>query len=755
MDLVPNGISQRRSPYQRHRYTDPNTAELWPPALSLTGFDAVMDSSGLVPRPQNWPGLIDPVVGPVQPSTEENLPQKQRVGITARDHDLPSHPSIQDFQATASSFAARRRKKAQSDREDAPRPERKNTKRRRTGPDRFENYLHGDTPLPWNATTKVVFEKFPNHITDEDIEECWRLGLSARQISELMPEDTHFNSEGVHVQQHHSLIQKKFKKFKLRYEVRQQALKDQAAQLEGQGSLSLSTRGQTSIQEAQDMDPNTSTNVPASTASAVAELLDLKFRYYPFDPTGDQAFEARMSIEIAKIAKVAGHVAHKDHEIWVLNLLIKREIQRHSDLLERRFIQTQPSIDGSDLYPSSQTDGGLYQQRLHSYVDGQRVSHYILTSRNLSGQGPLPRIDTASTVTASEALRQLHFIVDRILVQHSFDAAPPSSKRPIFNFEHTDLRQWRVLARLLYYLVSITKALEDGPNTEPASTPTVSSATLPRAPRPFEEVRARPGNQTMFASDEESSALVGLPPVRYLASNASHRGYAIVGDQQSLSASFDPATGAAPVNRPRTMTKFTSASSPTAGMMLSTSAKNSFGLVDAGPTLAPMRPPYHIPKVAGTIKTLSDRDDAHKASAGAGRERHPSRTYNSPFPVSPMPAQSPRNTSLPSPATHLPTKPLVGLARFSLALGPEVASDGPRTEATPHKFSSPQEVFHDALPPTQSPQAPATLTASLQAETNNLLFETDDYIFFPSEYSKMYLFICLIAFGAPTNHFAI
>src|SRR2546421_1336573 len=85
--------------------------------------------------------------------------------------------------------------------------------------------------------------------TRDGQEECWRLGLSARQISELMPEDTHFNSEGILVQQHHSLIQKKFKAFKLRHETRVQAMNDDAVQQERQDLSGPSFRRETRIHE--------------------------------------------------------------------------------------------------------------------------------------------------------------------------------------------------------------------------------------------------------------------------------------------------------------------------------------------------------------------------------------------------------------------------------------------------------------------------------------------------------------------------
>src|SRR2546429_28989 len=102
--------------------------------------------------------------------------------------------------------------------------------------------------------------------TGDGQEECWRLGLSARQISEMMPEDTHFNSEGILVQQHHSLIQKKFKTFKLRHETRVQAMNDDAVQQERQDLSGPSSRQETQIHERRYRNSTAGSDAPPSTA---------------------------------------------------------------------------------------------------------------------------------------------------------------------------------------------------------------------------------------------------------------------------------------------------------------------------------------------------------------------------------------------------------------------------------------------------------------------------------------------------------
>jgi hypothetical protein len=107
---------------------------------------------------------------PDQPSVDRTQPQQGHFGFLPRDCSPSSYPFSQTLpQATGPNVAVGGRQKSQADGDEAPRLERKNTKRRRTGPDRFGNYLHGDVALPLDTTTAEVFKKYPNHIIDEDI----------------------------------------------------------------------------------------------------------------------------------------------------------------------------------------------------------------------------------------------------------------------------------------------------------------------------------------------------------------------------------------------------------------------------------------------------------------------------------------------------------------------------------------------------------------------------------------------------------
>jgi hypothetical protein len=135
-----------------------------------TGFDTLTPLGGPTSWLQTYSRLGYPFMIPDQPSTDGAQPRQAHFGFLPRDHDLSSYPFNQTLpQATVLNAAVGGRQKSQVGRGDAPRPERKNTKRRRTGPDRFGNYLHGGVALPLDTTTADVFKKYPNHITDEDI----------------------------------------------------------------------------------------------------------------------------------------------------------------------------------------------------------------------------------------------------------------------------------------------------------------------------------------------------------------------------------------------------------------------------------------------------------------------------------------------------------------------------------------------------------------------------------------------------------
>lgn len=594
MDSIGNDLHRGWPSDDISESANSNMLQSWAPTSSLIDLRPLGASTELSSWTQSYPRSAPPFTRPAHISTEDTLAQQQHIGIMVSDHELSPHPGNDTPQSTTADAAAPGDTRTQSD---TDRPERKNTKRRRTGPDRFDNYLHGDTRLPTNTTTNDLFKKYPNHITDDDTEELWRLGFSARQISELMPNDTHFNSDGVHVQQHHSLIQKKFRIFKNKHEMRQQAMKDKATQPGHQDFLRLSTM-QDYNQEAGHMILNARPNALPSKASIVIELPDLKFRLYPFDPRNDQAFEARMSIELAKAKPVPEHMAHGDYEICILNLLIRREIQRHVECLAGQSTQTRMLTDGTDFHPGRQLESHRRQQRFLAYVDCQRATHYNETSGALSRQWAIPRTDTATTGSASEALRALQFVIEQIYLRYSANATPPSAKRPLFNFEHIDLTRWRVLARLLYYLVSITRRLEADLNAEAASPQTH------QVHRTFGEIRARVGSQRLGASDEELTPLIELPLVRELQSAAFADGSTTAADQQYRQAAFGHATSAARVIGPK---YFAGTSLPMTHMMPSNFAR--VGIADRGAVFL----------------------SAHSVSANAAREKAMSGAYRKEF----------------------------------------------------------------------------------------------------------------------------
>ena len=575
------------------------------------------------------------------------------------------------------------------------------------------------------------------------------MGLSARQISELMPEDTHFNSEGMLVQQHHSLIQKKFKTFKLRHETHVQAMDDDAVQQERQDLSGPSSWRETRIHERRHRNSTAGSDAPPSTANEMVKVPDLKFRCCPFNPANDQAFEARVSIELAKIAPVSGRMAHDDHEIHVLDLLVRREIQRHGDLLKCQFVRNQTFTSGTDANVRSGTEDRFHRQQLLSYIDHQRSALYTDISRDLSGQWATPWFVTSSTDTASEALRKLQLIIDQMYLRYSTNAASPSAKRPIFNFEHPNLRRWRGLARLLYYLTSITLKLEAGTSAKDAGTAPASSLNLHITPRPLGETRARYRDQTMNLSDAAHGLLGGLP----LMSTTLQNGPATVAYQQSLNATNGQAAGYAPVIRPQGQPHLTSPSPSTTHVMPSTFARATLGGASAGPMLTQMKSPYHPPRVAAATKDQFDQNDTSSASTGVACKQAISGTYAGLFATSLLPPRTPRDPALLSSAMDLPIEPSVSPARLSPALKPEIAQNVSRdapsemgTNPTDLKIDahgvglpqdSRQDSRQDALSPIRPPQTPTLSTRSLQSDIPATAYphvsEIDDYISFPSE----------------------
>jgi hypothetical protein len=576
-----------------------------------------------------------------------------------------------------------------------------------------------------------------------------------------MPEDTHFNSEGVLVQQHHSLIQKKFKTFKLRHGTRVQAMNDDAVQQERQDLPGPSSRRETRTHEKRHRNSTTGSDAP-STVDEMVKVPDLKFRRYPFNPANDQAFEARVSVELGKIAPMSGLMAHEDHEIQVLDLLVRREIQKHGDLLKCQFVQYQTFTSGTDPNVRSGTEDRFHHQQLLSYIDYQRSTLYTDISRDLSGQWAIPWFVTSSTDTASEALRKLQLVIDQIYLRYSTNAASPSAKRPIFNFEHTNLRRWRNLARLLYYLISITLKLEAGTSAEDAGTAPESSLN---PPRPFGETRARYRDQTMNLSDAAHGLLGGLPLRGELMSTTLHNSPATVAYQQSFNAMNGQAAGYAPAIRPQGPSPFASPSPSTTHVMPSIPAGATLGRASAGSALTQMRSPYHPPIVAAAIRDQFDQNDTSSASAGAICEQATSGAYTGLFATSLLSPRTPRHPTLLSSVMNLPIEPSVSPAHLSSALRPEIDQNVPRdtpsemgTRPTDLKIDThgvglPQDPKQDALPPIRPPQTPTLPTRSLQpdipAAAYSHVSEIDDYISFPSEsYEKR----SLSCFALPLEH---
>lgn len=521
----------------------PTCPHPWAPAPSATDYQYLQPTSS---GPSSWlegfPTSTDLLVGPAAASSEEVLPQQDGRRVSRRSHGGSLSPGSQTTRPNISKATSSRRIRERLDKEDSSRLERKTTKRRKTGPDRFDGYLHGDMPLPLDVTTSDVFKQYPNHVTDEDMEELWRLGLSARQISELMPEETHYNSEGVLVQQHHSLIQKKFKTFRERHERYMQAVNDQAAQQGDQAWPEIWSSQGAPMQAAPRINSGGGQHALSRTARVDAVLMDLQFRYYPFNPSNDKAFEARMSIKIADMEPSTGHSSHPDHEVYVLDLLIQGEFQRHGDLLKLRFQQART-------------------------WDFHQASLYHETSRVLLRVWPIPQGPPTSLPTASHALRLLQHTIDQIYLYHPA-MADTVATRPIFNFPHRDLRRWRVLARTLYFLVAITRRLLAGPNGRSLA---ASSRCSQLESGRLDDVDAELGSQTMAASVPEFRPLQGESAVRASPSTASSHAFGNAAYSQAPFSALGSATDAALLSSAPTPAVLGIWSSPTTHGMLSTS----------------------------------------------------------------------------------------------------------------------------------------------------------------------------------------
>ena len=170
METVKNSTPHEWSSYQLSESTESAMPQSPATTSSLTSFDTLTPLAGPTSWLQTYSRLGYPFMIPDQPSVDGTQPQERRFGFLPRGRSPSSYPFSQALaQATVPNAAVGGRQKSQADSDETPRLERKNTKRRRTGPDRFGNYLHGDVALPLDTTTADVFKKYPNHITDEDI----------------------------------------------------------------------------------------------------------------------------------------------------------------------------------------------------------------------------------------------------------------------------------------------------------------------------------------------------------------------------------------------------------------------------------------------------------------------------------------------------------------------------------------------------------------------------------------------------------
>jgi hypothetical protein len=110
----------------------------------------------------------------------------------------------------------------------------------------------------------------------------------------------------------------------------------------------------------------------------------------------------------------------------------------------------------------------------------------------------------------------LQHIIDQIYLQHPAATDLPT-KRPIFNFEHRDLRRWRVFARTLYFLLAITRRLEADPNT---CVPPTSSGKSQGTRRLSGNTQGGRGGQIMAVSAPEIRPPDRPSPARGLLSTA-------------------------------------------------------------------------------------------------------------------------------------------------------------------------------------------------------------------------------------------
>ena len=332
----------------------------------------------------------------------------------------------------------------------APRP-RKSTKRRKM----FEwgNYPPKDAELPAGTTTVDVVTQFPNHITDDDLEELWRLGSSAKDISKMMPQDTHTNGDGELVSQHHSWIQQKIKRFPQTSATAALAPSETQSQSPRPGTVLPRLASGVLNQGVQTAGPALVRNDAPRRSGA--ELCKLVLRHHPFDSQEDTALAARMSIMLAKTYKESNSTDQGHHEWGVLYEYIMRVMEYHRELVMRKLRRTSPDAEVDECHAR------CYDERSLALITRWRVGSFV---RCLFGP---------------HAVCQLYGII-RLIIEVPTEKSSPKSKpgRVIYNCKHPNVTGWRIMARVLYTLIETTDTLVKG-TTAYNGTPGLISAVQP------------------------------------------------------------------------------------------------------------------------------------------------------------------------------------------------------------------------------------------------------------------------------------
>ena len=316
----------------------------------------------------------------------------------------------------------------------APRP-RKSTKRRKMC--EWGNHSPRNAVLPAGTTTEDVFTRYPNHITDDDLEELWRLGSSAKDLSNMMPQDTRFNEDGELVSQHHSWIQQKIKQFPRTSATAAPANRERQSKSPMPQTGFLRLASEESEQGVYTADPP-----PlhcAAPQKSGAELCKLVFRHHPFDSRDDTAFAARMSIMLAKTYKIPNPTDQGHHEWGVLHEYIMRVMDYHRELVMRKLRRTSPDAEVDECHAR------YYDERSRALIMRWRVGSFVRCSC-----GP-------------HAAHQLYAIF-RLIFEVPTEKSSPKSKpgRVIYNCTHPKVSQWKIMARVLYTLIETTDTLING-----------------------------------------------------------------------------------------------------------------------------------------------------------------------------------------------------------------------------------------------------------------------------------------------------